>query len=70
MTKHEVIRRFRAKKLHELKLQERKHNNGVCNPELRESMWKEYTGTMLKEGYISQKQYETWTNPFISENYR
>ena len=26
--------------------------------------WNNFTDALCKEGYITEKQYETWTNPF------
>lgn len=26
--------------------------------------WNDFTDALCKEGYISSKQYETWSNPF------
>ena len=30
----------------------------------RREAWSVYTDSLCKDGYISERQYETWTNPF------
>lgn len=36
----------------------------VCEPSLRREAWDNYTKDLLKEGYITHEQFNTWTNPF------
>jgi len=64
MTKNEALKSFRAANPHEKYV--RHENDGrpfIDKPMLRED-WNNYTDALCKDKQISQKQYDTWTNPF------
>lgn len=42
------------------------HWQTTDKPALRQA-WNEHTDALCKDGEITQRQYDTWTNPFIKK---
>ena len=61
MTKHEAKCEFAVSAVEVLKSKD--------YPAIREG-WNNYVDSLRKDGRITQKQAETWVNPFLSKNQR
>lgn len=58
MTKKEALKQFLEPGISFLGI------NGRIDHCARQQAWNDYTDMLCKEGKITLKQYESWTNPF------
>lgn len=60
MTKKQALRDFKEHVLPNIPLR----HNGKVDEVARSEAWNNYTDALCKDGQITLKQYESWTNPF------
>ena len=62
-TKAEAVEEFKETILPAI-IEKEKQNGGRKDISMRCEAWNNYTDTLCKDGRITPKQYESWTNPF------
>lgn len=62
MTKKEVLKAFKEYVLPQV--QRQYETDGKLDKPARAEAWNEYTDALCKEGKITLRQYESWSNPF------
>ena len=67
MTKKEAEYEFKARHRRAINMQELNQADGRWpvpkDKPLRRQLWNDFTDSLCKEGRITQKQYDTWTQP-------